>query len=241
MELSLAPAGPSAAERVRSVLAAADSLDLVVGDCRGRLIARHAVDAEGALTVRLPADSLSADGLLAAVLASGVDASAEFTDIAPVALPNRVRAQLTLRGRLHLAGRSTGDTVVVRLDPSCVQLIEGAQFTLVNVHEVRVAAPDPLAQYESSMLLHLVSAHGDVVALLSRLLPMEYLLGVRMIHPLRMDRYGLVLRLERPGGERDVRLAFPTPLGDVSDAAVQMRILLERARLCSRRRRLNAP
>jgi len=232
----------SAAERVRSILAAAESLDLVAGDRRSRLIGRHTVDAEGDLIVRLPADSGLAVGL-----AGGVDASAEFTDVAPVALRNRVRAQLTLGGRLHVLGRRTGEgadpagTVIARLDPACVQLIEGARFTLVNVAEVRAAHPDPLATYENSMLLHLVSAHGDVVALLSRLLPPEHLQGVRMIHPLRVDRYGVVLRLERPGGERDVRLAFATPLGDVSEAAVQMRILLERARLCPRRRRLNAP
>jgi hypothetical protein len=226
-------AGPSAAERVRSVLAAADSLDVVIGDRRNRLIGRHAVDAEGVLTVRLPADSA-----LAAAVGDGADASVEFTDVAPVALPNRVRAQLTLGGRLRPIDQGSG---LVWLEPACVQLIEGARFTLVNVHEVRAAAPDPLARYESSMLLHLASVHSDVVTLLSRLLPVAHLQGVRLIHPLRMDRYGLVLRLERPGGERDVRLAFPTPSADASDAAVQMRILLERARLCPRRRRLNAP
>jgi Domain of unknown function (DUF2470) len=231
MNASVVPAGPSAAERVRSVLAAADSLDLVIGDLRGRLVGRHAVDAEGALTVRLPVDSA-----LAAAIGDGVEASVEFTDVAPVALRNRVRAQLTLGGRVCPVGWGTG---VARLDPVCVQLIEGARFTLVKVHEVGAAAPDPLARYESSMLLHLASVHGDVVTRLSRLLPMAHLQGVRQIHPVRVDRYGIVLRLERPGGDRDVRLAFASPLGDVSEAAVQMRILLERARLCPRRRRLN--
>jgi hypothetical protein len=124
----------SAAERVRSILAAAVSFDLLAGDRRSRLNGRHTVDAEGDLIVQLPADS----GLVAA-LAGGVDASAEFTDVAPVALRNRVRAQFTLGGRLHALGRRTGDgtdpagTVIARLDPACVQLIEGARFTLVNV------------------------------------------------------------------------------------------------------------
>ncbi len=151
--------GPTAAERVRSVLAAAESFDLVAGDRRSRLIGRHTVDAEGDLIVQLPADSG-----LAAGLAGGVDASAEFTDVAPVALRNRVRAQLTLGGRLHVVGRRTGEgadpagTVIARLDPACVQLIEGARFTLVNVAEVRVAQPDPLATHENSMLLRRLNA-----------------------------------------------------------------------------------
>jgi hypothetical protein len=228
MNAPLVSAGPSAAERVRSVLAAADSLDVVVGDRRSRLIGRHAVDAEGVLTVRLPADR-------ALAAAAGADVSVEFTDVAPVALRNRVRAQLTVGGRLRPIDRGSG---LAWLEPACVRLIEGARFTLVNVHEVRAAAPDPLARYESSMLLHLASVHSDMVTLLSRLLPVAHLQGVRLIRPLRMDRYGLVLRLERSGGERDVRLAFPTPLADASGAAVQMRMLLERARLCPRRRRL---
>src|SRR5438034_9611642 len=103
MQAPFPSADPSAAERVRSVLAVAESLDLVAGDRRSRLIGRHTVDAEGDLIVQLPADSG-----LAAALAGGVDASAEFTDVAPVALRNRVRAQLTLGGRLHLVRRRTG-------------------------------------------------------------------------------------------------------------------------------------
>jgi hypothetical protein len=103
--------GPTAAERVRSILVAAESLDLVAGERRSRLIGRHMVGAEGDLIAQLPADSG-----LAAALAGGVDASAEFTDVAPVALRNRVRAQLTLGGRLHVVGRHTGDGADPGLD-----------------------------------------------------------------------------------------------------------------------------
>lgn len=93
------PAGPSNAERIRSVIAAAGSLSLTTDDNTYDLIAMHSVDDSGRLLLHAPADSPPAvesvcapHGVLAALL--------EFTDIAPAAVRDRVRARVTLAGRL---------------------------------------------------------------------------------------------------------------------------------------------
>jgi hypothetical protein len=55
------------------------------------------------------------------------------------------------------------------------------------------------------------------------------------VDPLRLDRYGIVLRLQRAGGRRDVRLPFPARLRNPVHAVVQIQTLLARARTCPRR------
>jgi hypothetical protein len=55
--------------------------------------------------------------------------------------------------------------------------------------------------------------------------------------PLRLDRYGIVLRLEYASRERDVRLPFTPPLRDATEAPTRMLSLLAGAHRCHRRGR----
>jgi hypothetical protein len=61
--------------------------------------------------------------------------------------------------------------------------------------ELAAAEPDPLAATEAELLTHLAGAHGDAVGLLAQLVDRRFLLGVTRVDPLRLDRYGVVLRL----------------------------------------------
>jgi hypothetical protein len=237
-------AEPTAAERIRSVLAAAQSLDVVASCGRARLTGRHDVDGRGLLTLRLPGDSRLAQTAARAV--AGVPVVAEFTDIAPIAMPHRVRAQVSLNGVLSLVGYRYGadadaaGTVIALVRISCAQLIEGSAYTLVTADDLARAATDPVAHDEASWLTHLVDAHPGVIDLLTRLIAPRALHGVYRAQPLRLDRFGIVLRLERPRSHQDVRLRFPTPLRCRADAADQVRALLQQARTCRRRRDLRA-
>ncbi|MEJ8671573.1 DUF2470 domain-containing protein [Streptomyces sp. MS1.AVA.1] len=60
------------------------------------------------------------------------------------------------------------------------------------------------------MLGRLDAAHADTVAPLARLLPAREQLGAAGVRPLRLDRHGLVLRLETADSHHDVRLPFTT-------------------------------
>src|SRR3954468_17984590 len=116
------PASPpcralSPAERVRSVLVAAASLTLVAGGHRTYLVDRHTVEPDGRLTLDLP-DRTAAPG--------GVPVVLELTDIAPIAMRNRVRAQVTVHARLMPAG------LAARAHPTGAQLTEGARYTFVS-------------------------------------------------------------------------------------------------------------
>src|SRR5688572_2213745 len=88
---------PLPAERLRSLLCSASSLDVVAAGRRVSLLDGHAVDADGRLTIEVPADSALAlelaDGPLPAVI--------EVTDVSPVAMRNRIRARATFVGGLR--------------------------------------------------------------------------------------------------------------------------------------------
>ena|SRR2546429_1341589 len=236
-----ARAEPCAAERVRSIVAAADSLNVITDDARAHLIGRHTVDDTGALTLHLPADSRPA---LAATHApgGGLVTRVEFTDLAPTAMRNRVRAQVdihaTLRpvGQRHTADADPAGTLTARVQPGCAQLIQHTTYTLVGAADLTAAAPDPLATHEAALLTHLADAHPDTIDLLTRLVPIRLLQGVRRVHPLHLDRYGIVLRLEHPHEDHDVRLPFDQPLHRPGHAGAYIRALLHRARGCRRRR-----
>jgi hypothetical protein len=217
---------PSPAERLRSLLCSASSLDIVAGGRRVSLLDGHSVDASGKLTIDVPADSALAldlsDGPLPALI--------EITDVSPVAMRDRIRARATLAGGL----RPTGGTTTL-FDLAAADLTERGVVTHISPAEFAAAGPDVLASREAALLCHLVDAHADLVSWLSRLVPIERLHGVTRVHPLHLDRYGIVLRLEFASQDRDVRLPFGEPVRAVEDAPSRMLELLARARTCRRR------
>lgn len=217
---------PTPAERLRSLLCSASSLDIIAGGRRMSLLDGHAIDDAGHLTIEVPADCALAldlsDGPLPAII--------EITDVSPVAMRNRIRSRATLAGGL----RPTASTTT-HFDLAAADLTECGTTVHVAPKEFASAQPDLLADREAALLCHLVDAHADMVSWLSRLVPVERLHGVTRVYPLRLDRHGIVLRLEFPGADRDVRLLFGQPVVAVEDAPSRMLELLARARTCRRR------
>jgi hypothetical protein len=226
---------PTAAERLRTLVRGELSLDVVAAQRRVQLLGRHEVDGDGDLRLSLPRDSalgleVASDGRLPARL--------EVTDVAAVAMRNRIRARAVLTGMLQVTDRSRVDAApdldaVLRL--ATAELTDGEATARVDPAEFRAARPDPLAAHEARLLCHLVDTHADLVGWLARLVPPDRLHGVRRILPLRLDRYGIVLRLEFARLDRDVRLPFSAPVDAPEDAPTRMLELLARSRGCHRR------
>ncbi len=217
---------PLPAERLRSLLCSASSLDILAGGRRVSLLDGHSVDGNGQLNLEVPADSALAldlsEGPLPAVI--------EITDVSPVAMRDRIRARVTLAGGLRSCAGTT-----THFDLAAADLTERGVTTHISPADIAAAEPDLLASREAALLCHLVDAHADLVSWLSRLVPVERLHGVTRVHPLHLDRFGIVLRLEFPSHDRDVRLPFGEPVRTVEDAPSRMLELLARARTCRRR------
>ncbi|AUH41792.1 DUF2470 domain-containing protein [Streptomyces sp. CMB-StM0423] len=235
-------AAPAPAERVRTILATAGSLTLETDGFRCDLVGLHTT-APGPggwlLRLRPPADSALAAQVVCAP-AGDLPVRLHLTDIAPVGVRDRVRTRVTLTGWLAPEGEQPEpERLVLGFDPA-EALVAGAgdmgDVAVIDPEELTTAGPDPLAVQEPAMLLHLADSHRDAVDALTRLLDPAALHGVVRVHPLALDRYGLVLRLEHPRGHRDARLPFPTPLTGPAEAGPAIRTLLYAAHHCSRRR-----
>ncbi|MGW8994171.1 DUF2470 domain-containing protein [Streptomyces zhihengii] len=220
---------PGCAERVRSVIAAAPSLSLTADDRCYDLVDMHSVDRKGRLLLHAPADSpLAAQaahaprGDLAALL--------EFTDIAPTGVRDRVRAKVTLAGRLvPCDARAGAKTLVLGLDLARAGIERRGRVEHVDPEDLARARPDVLAAHETSMLLHLTDDHQDVVDRLALLTDPAVRQGALRVRPLALDRFGIVLRLEHAGGgHTDTRIAFPGPVRDTEDVGRQIDRLLRR-------------
>ncbi|MET9429173.1 MULTISPECIES: DUF2470 domain-containing protein [unclassified Streptomyces] len=238
MSADVRAAEPTPAERVRSVLAAATSLTVTTDGHSCSLMDVHHVDDRGRLGLRLPAGSCLA-GRAAAAPRGGLAALVEFTDIAPTAVRERVRARVTLSGWLTpVAPAPDADTVGLRLDAARATLETAEGVLHVGLDEIVLTAPDPLATHEPAMLIHLADSHPEAVERLTRLIDPHRLQGVVRVLPLALDRYALTLRLEHPRGHHDVRLPFPRPMRNADEAGDRLQELLATARACSHRRRM---
>ncbi|GAA1535859.1 hypothetical protein GCM10009730_51310 [Streptomyces albidochromogenes] len=156
------------AEWIRSVLTCTGSLTLVTDGHRSDLAGLYTVDGKGRLTLRLPAGS----PLLPQATCASDDTPApllEFTDIAPTAVRDRVRARVYLSGRLipsdpeGAAGRSH------HLGLTRATLETASAIAAVRLDELALAAAEPLTVQESALLTHSTNAHRNVLARLSRL------------------------------------------------------------------------
>ncbi|MEW2635641.1 DUF2470 domain-containing protein [Streptomyces sp. NPDC048389] len=222
----------SPAEQVRSVLARAVSLSLTTDGQEYDLIGMHSVGSKGRITLHPSTDSPLAVQAAAAPRGS-LAALLEFTDIAPTALRDRVRARVTISGWLAPGGAGDGDTL--RLDLARVTLRTAAGSRDVALDEFALADPDPLAVEEAAMLTHLCDAHEDMVADLVVLAGSRLPHGVVRTLPLAVDRYGISLRCEYREGHCDLRLLFPATARDAAEAGEQVRRLLTTPRCAHQR------
>ncbi|MFJ5845033.1 DUF2470 domain-containing protein [Streptomyces sp. NPDC092903] len=221
------PAGPTDAERVRTVLSRAASLSLTTTGQAYDLIGLHSVSTAGQVTLHpgpgSPLAREAADapmGSLAALL--------QFTDIAPAPLRDRVRARVTVSG--WLAPETGG---ALRLDSARVSLWTPAGATDVGLDEFALAEPDPLAAEEADMLTHLADSHEELMADLLGLAGSRLPHGMVRSLPLALDRHGITLRCEYESGHCDLQLLFPALARDATDAGEQIRRLLTAPRSCA--------
>ncbi|WP_030773980.1 DUF2470 domain-containing protein [Streptomyces sp. NRRL F-2664] len=226
---------PTAAERIRSILAAAHSMTVVTDGLRTEVRHLDGGDPMGRLHLHPAEPGGHAEYRPASHL--------EFTDVAPTPVRDRVRARVTVTGRLltpysDLSAGSGADSTCMEFERAELRTAEGVVH--VGLEELDAADPDPLAPYEAGMLTHLLDDHRDLVTLLLRLVRPATAAAVVRALPLAMDRYGITLRLEERRGHRDVRLAFPSPLDDVEQSGAQMQALFSAARRRSHRNTLPA-
>ncbi|MEU6157098.1 DUF2470 domain-containing protein [Streptomyces sp. NPDC047130] len=245
--------GPSAAERVRTVLARASSLSLTTTGQDYDLLGMHTVDRDGRISLHPPAgDPLTRQvaeaphGTLACLL--------EFTDIAPTAARERVRARVTVSGVLSAAAvRDTdrhdhgcdhghgggtsgdGDGGALRLDAGWVQLRTATGSVDVPLDAYARAEADPLAVEEAAMLTHLADAHGDLVGGLVEAAGLRLPRDIVRTVPYALDSRSVTLRCEHAHGHCDLRLLFPAPARDGAEVGERIRQLLTAPRTCAHR------
>ncbi|MGW1836019.1 DUF2470 domain-containing protein [Streptomyces sp. NPDC002067] len=232
MRIFSSPGGrPTSAEQVRTILASAQSMSLLTGGDRTE-ISRTGADGTASPLHLHPAP----DGHTRTERELPTT-TLEFTDIAPLPARSRVRARLTLTGRL-LPPNGPGTETGRCLEFGRAVLTTPTGRTSVPLDELLAAAPDPLATREAGLLTHLADGHEHLVPLLLRLVEPRLRRHVRRALPLALDRYGLTLRLEYPLGHHDVRLPFHRRLHHADQFGPQLQALLATARRASHRSRL---
>lgn len=214
---------PTAAERVRSILAAAHSMT-VVSDGRHHEI--HRMDGQGAMGhihLHAPYEGTgSPTGTL-------VPVRLELTDIAPTPVRDRLRARVTLSGILGAPyDADAADSTCMEFGQAVLEDADGRAF--VTLAELEATELDPLATSEASMLTHLVDDHADLVPRLLRLVRPRPEGRVQRVLPVAIDRYGLTLRLEYRHAHRDTRVPFRTPVRDIDHVGPQIHALLTASR-----------
>ncbi|MFD6534452.1 DUF2470 domain-containing protein [Streptomyces sp. NPDC060184] len=226
-EYSSHPTRPTLAERARSILCAAQSMT-VVSDGEHHEVHRLDEDggAMGAIHLHAPDDgSLSPSS-------PRIPVRLELTDIAPTPVRDRLRARVTLTGLLDAPyDGGTAGSACMEFGQAVLECDGERHF--VTLEELEAAPVDPIASSEAGMLMHLVDSHQELVPLLVRLVRPRPKRGMLRAVPLAMDRYGVTLRLEFPGGHQDERLPFATPVSDLDQAGPRIHALLTAARRAS--------
>lgn len=229
------PAGPTDAEQVRTVLSRATSLSLTTTGQAYDLIGLHSVSSSGQVILHPRPDSPLAREAVGASLGA-LAALLQFTDIAPTPLRDRVRARVTVSGRL-----TPEEGGALRLDPVRVSLRNPAGARDVGLDEITLAEPDPLAADEADMLTHLADSHEELMADLLGLAGSRLPRGMVRALPLALDRHGITLRCEYESGHCDLQLLFPALAHDATDAGEQIRRLLTAPRSCAHQQHHSHP
>lgn len=219
-------AQPTSAERIRTILTAADSMTVVTDEGRTEVsrlgrggMAEHIHLHPVEYGAGEPGGS--GPGIIRAVL--------EFTDVAPTAVRDRVRARVLLAGWLLPEGEHAGTDGSRCMEFERAVLERAGERTTVGLRELMEAETDPLATCEAGMLTHMTDDHGDLVDVLLGLVEPGRAAAARRALPLAIDRYGITLRLEYADGHEDFRLGFASPVRDADQAGDRIRTLVDSA------------
>ncbi|MFF3290185.1 DUF2470 domain-containing protein [Streptomyces sp. NPDC003023] len=228
---------PSAAERTRTLVQSTCCGVLLVPGLEGsrteQLSPRaRTVGTDGEVYLLFPADS---PAVRAATHAQDDELSAvlEIIDVAPVAVPDRIRGRARVRGWLTSAPGLAAEPgyMMLRLEVGEASVDDLWGAAQVEPEAFASASVDPLVAHETELLQHLHSAHGDQLQALGSLLGERQgataAEGLRAV-PLALDRFGLRVRFT---GERcfDARFDFPVPVADITGLRRAMHTLFEAA------------
>ncbi|MFI0404593.1 DUF2470 domain-containing protein [Actinomadura sp. 3N508] len=251
--------GPTAAERARTLAYGIADGVLVAPGVPYAPVPAHATDRDGRPLLLVRSESPIVSGLRnrASDAGTGMPATLRISDVAPVALADRVRGRAWLHGRLgeipdgelraaalRLAhahprpelldlGTDQGDGgprewTILALEISQVEIEDAWGSAALDPEEYAAGAPDPFVAVESGILTHLDSCHrAELVGLLPEFVPPG------PVRPLGLDRYGMWLRRTAPPPEAhapfDLRLAFAEPVSDLHGLRCVYRRLFARA------------
>ncbi|PDP85851.1 DUF2470 domain-containing protein [Glycomyces fuscus] len=234
---------PPPADRARSTLARCGPVTVAAasdrfggtGDVYLEDVPRH-VHADGAVSLLLP------DGHpLTAPCSEGPVVMAEFTDLSPVLMRDRVRAVLWVSGAVEVLDHASARARAARLpgagsDGRLLEIGHGLTMAVLRTAlvvqsdhdgahvlgpaELAAASPDPFSLWEAPWLRHLDEDHPDLLGDLMAAVPRAPRGG--RPRPLGVDRLGLRLRVETARGYHDVRLPFTRPARTPEDVAVQV-------------------
>lgn len=236
----VSPWPSSVADRARTALASASSVRLGVAG-GGVEVVRHVVAVDGSVVLVVGEDSALVDRIADGRQAA-LPVQLRAVDVAPVALPERVRGTVAIAGRLRLLDEIVPDEVlahlrgpggawahrpVLRLMPRRVvaHLPQpgGTQSpSEIDLEAWSQARTDPLVGFAEEWVQHVDAAHRDVLAAL---------VGTTAdrVRPVGIDRHGIVLRVDAPA--RHVRIDFERPASCGCDVGEAVDALLREAGL----------
>jgi hypothetical protein len=233
------PPAPPAAERARSAVARGGSAELVgTGTPAARPLVHH-VRADASAVLLLADDEPVLDSVRRADRA-GLAVMLELADHAPVDLCEPVRGLLWITASARRLAVQVADirphpallelgygATLVTLVPGSAVLADAEGTAALAPLELAAAHPDPFCRHEQHWLAHLEQAHPEVLVALARHLPpaLRELTGAR-IRPLGVDRCGIRLRVEAPGRNHDVRLAWQHPATTPEELRTQLNLLV---------------
>ncbi len=241
----VAPRQPSPAERARTLASgscASASAVLTVAGCPEVVPLAHACDAAGRVLVLLPED-VPVCGVVTSAPHGDVPAVLQLVDVAPVAVPRRIRAQVWIGGwlapvpgveqveaALAVAAHAELDigrsASVLRLRLGEALLEDPFGKYPIEPEEFRAARPDPLAAVEAELLSHLDACHRGELAELARCVGGRAREHAASARPVALDAHGLRLRFQPTTGPCfDVRLPFPRPVREPAQLRAAFRAL----------------
>lgn len=219
-------ATPTAAERARSILAAAHSMTVVSDGQHAEVRRLDGTGAMGHFHLHAPFEGPEAP------TATRVPVRLELTDIAPTPVRDRLRARVTVTGLLIEPYNPEATTsTCMEFGQAVLEDAQGRAYLTLDA--LGATEVDPIATSEAGMLTHFVDDHSEFVPLLLRLVHPQPDSGMLRALPVAMDRYGVTLRLEYPHTHHDVRLPFATPVTDIEQAGPRIHALLATARRIS--------